>query len=132
MSAAGPVGIHNGETRRKAVMWDWVVRIGSGITIPVAGAVLILWADVRHLVSDQPTHSESHEALLRFMERGDRFTREDGRVMEDRIKGWVEERYPPKWMQDDLKAIKTIVQENQLTIRELQVTVQDIKKEIGK
>lgn len=97
--------LHNGETRRKAAAWDWVVRIGSVGVWPMAlafGAYVI-------------KHDDSHHEILNFMTANDRFTVMDGVKLENRLKAYIEDRYPNNirydYLVDQIKSLQNDVKE---------------------
>jgi hypothetical protein len=119
------------EVVRHAKTWEWIQRVGAAAVLPVLAVSVSSWSDVRaHLKHEgdyEPKHLEQHEVITTFVAQGGRFTKEDAYKLEQDIKVWVEQRYPPKWMQDDLAEIKEIVRQNQRDIQDLQKTVEVIK-----
>jgi hypothetical protein len=61
------------------------------------------------------------------MEAGDRFTQKQAYDLEVYLKDWVEQRYPPPWLREDLTEIKSMVRDNATSISELKADVKVIK-----
>ena len=104
------VALHNGEARRKAAAWDWVVRIGNAATIPLIGIGALVWADVRHMRSEW----EGIVGAVRVLELSSE---------SHATKDWVDSRYMTQTqyqflmqqitnMQSDLKEVKSAVKGN--------------------
>lgn len=69
-----------------ARIWDVLMKIAVPVSF-VAAASLI-----------------THEIRLASIE-SNRFTNGDGSQMESKLKEWVEQRYPPTWLREQLKDI---------------------------
>ena len=82
-------------------VWDLLTRAAVPLSVIVAGAMI------------------AHEVRISVIE-SNRFTNHDGDKLDQEIKYWIENRYPPEWLREEMNELKRSQREMLRRITEIE------------
>jgi hypothetical protein len=128
---AGPLSSNGkGQETRAAQYIDWAVRvlIVAGVAFGYDIAQRLTRIETK-LSEEFPPGAE----IRAFMDRGDRFTTDDGHALEEEIKAWTDGQYlkDSEWLREDLSEIKqsvSVLPSMNARLTALEARVKDLEK----